>query len=151
MTYEATNVDDYVAQLPEDRKEPFSRLRSVILENLPDGFEEGMSYGMPGFVVPHSVYPAGYHCRPSEPLPFISIASQKNFIGYYHMGIYSMPELLEWFETEWADRDLGKPDMGKSCLRLKKMDRIPYELLGELSSKVTMEDWIAFYEKSIRK
>ena len=151
MTYDANTVDEYVAQLPEDRKEPFSRLRSVILENLPDGFEEAMSYGMPGFVVPHSVYPAGYHCRPSEPLPFISIASQKNFIGYYHMGVYSMPELLEWFRTEWADRDLGKLDMGKSCLRLKKMDRIPYSLIGELSSKVTMEDWIAFYEKSIKK
>ncbi len=150
MTYEASNIDEYIDQLPEDRKKPFSRLRSVILENLPEGYQECISYKMPSFAVPHSVYPAGYHCKPEEPLPFLSIGSQKNFIGYYHMGIYSIPELLDWFQTEWADRNLGKLDMGKSCIRLNKMDQIPYDLLGELASKVSVEEWIAIYEKMIK-
>lgn len=148
MTYQAANVTEYIAQIPEDRREAFSLLRSAILENLPEGFEETISYKLPSYVVPHSVYPAGYHCKPAEPLPFLSIASQKSFIGYYHMGLYSMPLLLDWFQTEWADRELGKLDMGKSCIRLKKIDRIPFELLGELSSKIGMEEWITFYEKS---
>jgi len=151
MTYQAATVDEYVSQIPEERKAPFSRLRSTILENLPQGFEECMSYGMPAYAVPHSIYPAGYHCKPEEPVPFLSIASQKNFIGFYHMGVYSMPELLEWFQTEWANRDLGKLDMGKSCIRLKKLDAIPYDLLGELSSKVSVAEWLTHYERSIKK
>jgi uncharacterized protein YdhG (YjbR/CyaY superfamily) len=151
MTYQATTVDEYVSQIPDDRKGPFGQLRSAILENLPQGFEECMSYSMPSYSVPHSIYPAGYHCKPEEPLPFLSIASQKNFIAYYHMGVYSMPELLQWFQTEWADRGLGKLDMGKSCIRLKKVDSIPFDLLGELASKITVDQWIAGYERAIKK
>ena len=151
MRYQAASVDEYVSQIPEERKAAFGRLRSAILENLPEGFEECISYGMPSCPVPLSLYPAGYHCKPDEPLPSISIASQKHFIGYYHMGVYSMPELHEWLRTQWAERDLGKLDMGKSCIRLKKIDAIPFDPFGELSSKVTVEEWIAFYERSVRR
>ena len=151
MTYDVKTVDEYAQAIPEDRKEPFTRLRNVVLDNLPEGFEETMSYNLPSYVVPHSIYPDGYHCRPEEPLPFLSIASQKNFIGFYHMGIYANPELLSWFEEQYASLDIGKLDMGKSCIRLKKMDKIPYDLLGELVSKITVEDWIAAYEQEIKR
>ncbi|MBI1222900.1 MAG: DUF1801 domain-containing protein [Bacteroidetes bacterium] len=150
MQYQAQTPDQYMAQIPEDRKEPMEKLRAAILENLPDGFEETMSYGMIGYVVPHSVYPPGYHCDPKLPLPFISIASQKNFIGFYHMGMYADPQLLNWFVEEYGKRVKGKLDMGKSCVRLKKMDQIPYELIAELSRKMTAQDWIALYEKNYK-
>ena len=110
-----------------------------------------MGYGMIGYVVPHSMYPAGYHCNPKDPLPFMNLASQKNFVAVYSMGIYSDPKLMKWFTEAYAKADVGKLDMGKSCIRLKKMDRIPYELFGQLASKVTPEQWIAYYEKAIRK
>lgn len=151
MQYKAENPEDYISQLPEDRKEPMMKLRAIIKENLPEGFEETMSYGMIGYVVPHSVYPPGYHCDPKLPLPFMSIASQKNFIGFYHMGVYADPELYKWFVEEYGKRVKGKLDMGKSCVRLKKMDQIPFDLFAELTQKMTAKDWINLYEKNYKK
>lgn len=143
--------DQYVAQLPDDRKVAITALRQTIMENLPPGFEECISYGMIGYVVPHSIYPSGYHCDPKLPLPFLSIASQKNFVAVYHMGIYMDPDLLEWFTAEYAKRVKGKLDMGKSCIRFKKPTEIPVELIGELASKMTVQDWIGVYEKALKR
>ena len=117
--------------------------------NLPNGFEEQISYGHIGFVVPHSMYPNGYHCDPTSPLPFIGLASQKNFIALYHMGIYSDEKLLNWFIEEYPKHAKRKLDMGKSCIRFKKTDDIPYDLIGKLASKITLYQWIATYEKNL--
>ncbi len=151
MKIEANSPEEYIEQLPSDRKEAMQKLRRVILDNLPKGFEETMSYGMIGYVVPHSVYPDGYHCNTKLPLPFMNIASQKNFIALYHMGIYADKSLLDWFTEEYRAVVPTKLDMGKSCIRLKKMETIPYDLIGELVQKMTVEDWIGLYEKNIRK
>jgi len=151
MQYKALTVDEYINQIPEERKESYLKIRQVILDHLPEGFCEEMSYGMPGFVVPHSLYPDGYHCNPSEPLPFISLASQKNFIALYHMGIYGDRKLLQWFQEEYAKVCRTKLDMGKSCIRFKKNDDIPYSLIGELASKITVRQWIDIYEFSVKK
>ena len=151
MTSTAKTTNEYLENLPEDRKEPMTKLRDIILKNLPKGFQEQMTYGMPGFVVPHSRYPAGYHCDPKLPLGFVSIASQKNFIALYHMGIYSMPDLSKWFIEEYPKHSKGKLDMGKSCIRFKKPEQIPYELIGELMSKVTPDEWIAQYEMVFKR
>ena len=151
MQSKATTPDAYINELPDDRKMVISKLRDTILDNLPKGFKETMSYGMLGYVVPHSVYPDGYHCDPKTPLPFINLASQKNHIGFYHMGIYSDEKLLKWFTAEYPKHVLGKLDMGKSCIRFKNMSKITYELLGELVSKMTVEEWIARYESTFKK
>lgn len=151
MQYNATSPEDYIAQLPEDRKAPMNKLRETILANLPAGFKEGMSYGMIGYVVPHSLYPAGYHCDPKLPLPFLSIASQKNFIAFYHMGIYADPELHDWFVAEYPKHVKTKLDMGKSCIRFKKPEQIPFGLLGELVSRMSAEKWIAIYETNLKR
>lgn len=151
MKIEATSVGDYINQLPPERKEAIIKLREVILKNLPHGFVEEINYGMIGYVVPHSIYPSGYHCDPKLPLPFMNIANQKNFIGFYHMGIYSQPELHDWFINTWPNHSSQKLDMGKSCVRLKKIDEIPYELIGELTSKMTPEKWIDIYEAAVKK
>jgi uncharacterized protein YdhG (YjbR/CyaY superfamily) len=151
MQVNADTPDDYIAQLPEDRKSVMVKLRNTILDNLPEGFEEVNSYGMIGYVVPHSIYPAGYHANPELPLPFINIASQKNFIAVYHMGIYANPELMDWFTTEYPKHCKLKLDMGKSCIRFKKPDQLPFDLIGELASKVTVEDWIKTYEGNTKK
>ena len=148
-TYES--VESYIEQLPEDRKEVFEKLRQTILENLPKGFSEVISYGMIGYVVPHSIYPDGYHCDPKLPLSFLNIASQKNFISLYHMGIYADPTLLEWFTTEYPKYSKRKLDMGKSCIRFKKLDEIPFDLIGELVQKMTVEQWIQLYESNFKK
>lgn len=144
-------VEDYMKNLPEDRREVMEALRKVIKKNLPKGFEETMNYGMIGYVVPHSIYPSGYHCDTKLPLPFMNIASQKNNISFYHMGIYAMPELLDWFVGEYPKHAKSKLDMGKSCIRLKKMDDIPYELIGQLVKKVSVKDWINSYETNLKK
>lgn len=144
-------VEDYMKNLPEDRREVMEALRKVIKKNLPKGFEETMNYGMIGYVVPHSIYPSGYHCDTKQPLPFMNIASQKNNIAFYHMGIYAMPELLDWFVGEYPKHAKSKLDMGKSCIRLKKMDDIPYELIGQLVKKVSVKDWINSYETNLKK
>lgn len=140
----------YLDALPDDRKASMKTLRSTIKKSLPKGFKETVQYKMPAWVVPHSKYPDGYHCKPEEPLPFLSIASQKNFIALYHMGIYADPKLLKWFEAQWPKHAKTKLDMGKSCIRFKKIDQIPFELIGELVAKMSPDDWIALYEKKFR-
>lgn len=150
MTSTATTAQEYIDSLPAERQTAMQRLRQVIAKNLPKGFTEGMSYGMLGFVVPHSKYPAGYHCDPKQPLPFVSIASQKNFIALYHMGLYAMPQLLQWFQDEYPKHSKGKLDMGKSCIRFKKPEQIPFELIGQLMQKVTPDEWIAVYEATFK-
>ncbi|MBO6575946.1 MAG: DUF1801 domain-containing protein [Rhodothermales bacterium] len=151
MQIPAADVNEYFQNLPPDRQDAMMRLRAVIVENLPEGFQEQLQYKMPGWVVPHSLYPDGYHCNPDEPLPFASIASQKNFVALYHMGIYADPELLEWFRGEYAKRVPTKLDMGKSCIRFKKLDQIPYDLIGELMARITPRDWVARYEANVKR
>jgi len=151
MTSDAKTPEEYISQLPEERHEVISKLRKVILDNLPKGYEEQMSYGMLGYVVPHSLYPDGYHCKPETPLPFINLASQKNFVAVYHMGIYSSKELMDWFVREYPKHCQRKLDMGKSCIRFKKIEEIPYQLIGELASKMTTKEWISIYENAIKR
>ena len=151
MQSKSKTVPEYLAEMPEDRRKAIEELRSVIKKNLPKGFKEEMNYGMIGYVVPHTIYPAGYHCKPTDPLPFMNIASQKNFIAVYHMGLYADPNLLKWFETAYAKQATGKLDMGKSCIRFKKPEQIPFDLIGELATKMTPKEWIAMYEKAFRK
>lgn len=146
-----SSVAEYINSLAEDRQVVIKKLKALTKKNLPKGFEEEMSYGMIGYVVPHKLYPAGYHCDPKLPLPFLSIASQKNFIALYHMGMYAKPELLDWFTSEYPKHCKSKLDMGKSCIRFKKMEDIPYALLEELMKKMTVADWISIYEKNYKK
>jgi hypothetical protein len=150
MQSKATTVDQYLSEVPYERQETINKLRKVILKNLPKGFKEGMGYGNMGYFVPHSIYPSGYHCNPKDPLPFAGLASQKNSINFYHMGIYTDPKLMKWFMDEYAKTGLGKLDMGKSCMRFKKPEHIPYALIGELMSKITVDDWIAMYESVLK-
>ena len=151
MQSRATTSEQYLSELPEDRISGVTELRNVVVENLSKGFEETMSYGMITYVVPHSIYPNGYHCNPKQALPFISIASQKNFIALHHMGIYADDNLLEWFESEYPKHTSTKLDMGKGCIRLKKVNQIPFKLIGELVSKISVEDWIKTYESEFEK
>lgn len=148
MQSKAETVDEYLAGVPADRRPYFDSLRQAILENIPEGFVEQMNYGMIGYVVPHSLFPDGYHCDPKLPLPFANIASQKHFIGFYHMAMYANQKLLDWFVTEYPKHTDARLDMGKSCVRFKKFDQIPFDLVGEFMKKVTVEDWIATYKKS---
>jgi len=151
MAQTFSTPEQYQDSLPEDRKNAVSKLRSLFRENLPEGFEEVISYGMIGYVVPHALFPAGYHCDPKLPLPFINIASQKNFIAVYHMGIYMDETLMNWFTSEYGNHTSAKLDMGKSCIRFKKMDQIPFGLLGELAGKWTPQQWITVYEQQLKK
>ena len=150
MQYKANSPEDYIRQLPEERKVVISKIRTIILKNIPKGFEEQISYGMLGYVVPHSIYPDGYHCDTKLPLPFMNLASQKNFVALYHSGLYADPKLYDWFVKEYPEHCKRKLDMGKSCVRFKAMDDIPYDLIKELCTKMTVEDWIALYEKNIK-
>jgi uncharacterized protein YdhG (YjbR/CyaY superfamily) len=151
MTSKATSVDQYINEAPEDRRKALQQLRAIILKNLPEGFQEEMSYGMIGYVVPHSIYPKGYHCTPELPLPFMSFASQKNSINFYHMGIYAKPELYDWFVAEYPKHSKQKLDIGKSCFRIKKPENIPFELIGELVKKMSVAEWIKTYEAAFNK
>jgi len=151
MQSKAQTPSDYIAELPEDRKKVMEQLRKTITDNLPEGFQEGMGYGMLGYAVPHSIYPKGYHCNPKDPLPFMGLASQKNFIAFYHMGVYADKNLYDWFVVEYGKRCKYKLDMGKSCVRFKKMDDIPYDLIAELVQKISVQDWIALYESAFKK
>ena len=151
MQSKATSVNEYLNELPDDRKAAIAKLREVILANPPKGFAETMGYGMIGYVVPKALYPAGYHCTPELPLPFMSVASQKNFIAIYHMGVYADPQLLAWFTAEYPKHCKTKLDMGKSCMRFKKPEQIPYALIGQLASKMTVEDWVAIYEANFKR
>lgn len=151
MKASGVTVAEILTRLPPDRAEPFNKLHQVIMQNLPDGFEPAISYGGLGYVVPHTIYPSGYHCKPSEPLPFAGIASQKHSINLYHMGVYANPELLKWFVTEYPKYSKQKPDMGKSCIRFKKLEDIPYKLIGELMKKISVNQWINMYETTMKK
>ncbi|RSK39687.1 DUF1801 domain-containing protein [Mangrovimonas spongiae] len=150
MQYKASSPEDYINQVPEERQDALKKLRQIIKNNLPKGFEEGIQYGMIGYYVPHSKYPNGYHCNPKEPLPFISFASQKNSINLYHSGIYAVPEIHNWFVSEYPKHCKLKLDMGKSCVRFKKLEQIPYELIAELCTKLTADEWIDIYETNIK-
>src|SRR5262245_58301156 len=151
MQSRAKTPREYFEALPDARRKTMLELRKVIAKNLPKGFAEVMQYGMPGWVVPHSLYPAGYHCNPKDALPFLGIAAQKQYIAVYHMGLYADPVLLEWFKTEYAKQAKGKLDMGKSCIRFKKLEEIPMKLIGELAKKVTPKKWIAIYETTMKR
>lgn len=142
-------VKEILSNIPEDRAESFNNLHEVIVKNLPKGFEAAISYGGLGYVVPHTLYPSGYHCKPSEPLPFAGIASQKHSINFYHMGIYSDPKLLDWFLAEYPKHTKQKLDMGKSCVRFKKFDEIPFKLIAELMKKISTDKWIELYENNL--
>lgn len=150
MQYKADSPENYISQLPEERQDTFKKLRQIINKNLPEGFKETISYGMIGYVVPHSKYPNGYHCTPELPLPFINIASQKNFVALYHMGIYAKQELYDWFVAEYPKYSKRKLDMGKSCIRFKYLDDIPYELIGKLVTKMSLDEWIHIYESNFK-
>ena len=151
MKSAAVTVQEYLDALPPERKPALSQLRKMILKNLPKGFSEAMGYGMPSYVIPHSLYPAGYHCDPKLPLPFLSLASQKNFIAIYHMGLYADEKLMKWFTSEYAKLAISKLDIGKSCIRFKKPEQIPFDLIGELASKMSPKEWIALYEKQYKR
>ncbi|RYF97113.1 MAG: DUF1801 domain-containing protein, partial [Chitinophagaceae bacterium] len=148
MQTSATTVDQYLAELPADRKKPMTDLRQIVADNLAPGFQELMMYGMISYVVPHSLYPKGYHVTPEVPLPYLSIASQKNFIAVYHMGVYADKKINAWFVSEYPKYSKLKLDMGKSCIRFKKPSDLPLQLIGELAAKLTVKDWISLYEKS---
>lgn len=150
MQSQASTPQQYLDALPEDRKVPVEKLRQQILNNLPIGVKETMNYGMLGYVIPHTVYPDGYHCDPKASLPFMNLASQKNFVAVYSMVLYAKSEVMDWFILEYAKRCKYKLDSGKSCIRFKKMDDIPFELIGELTTKVDTEEWISIYESSIK-
>lgn len=151
MQSTAPNPLEYLAEIPAERQLAFEKLRNALLDNLPDGFEERMSGGMINYVVPHSIFPAGYHCDPKSALPFIGLASQKNFIAVYHMGIYSKPELLEWFVAEFPKHSKTKLDMGKSCIRFKNPAHIPFDLMAELFRKMTVQEYVATYQEQLEK
>ena len=151
MQSRAVTVNEYIDSLSGDRKDAMEKLRTAILNNIPKGFVETMNYGMIGYVIPHSIYPDGYHCNPELPLAFINIASQKNFIAVYHMGIYANKKLFDWFVAEYSKHSKAKLDMGKSCIRFKKIEQIPYELIGKLASRLTPDEWIKMYEAIIKR
>ncbi len=136
MKANGKTVNEILTNLPMDRVEPFNKLHDVIIKNLPKGFEAAISYGGLGYVVPHSIYPAGYHCNPKEPLPFAAIASQKHSINFYHMGIYSNPELLDWFVKEYPKHTKQKLDMGKSCIRFKKFEDLDQDGLKKMLTEL---------------
>ena len=150
MQSKTKTVKEYIESLPDDRKQIISDMRKVILKNLPMGFEETMQYGMISYVVPHKIYPSGYHCNPNDALPFISLASQKNHIALYHMAVYQ-GALHDWFLGAWKKATDKKLDMGKACIRFKKPEEVPLKLIGELSGKVTPKQWIYMYEKTKTK
>jgi uncharacterized protein YdhG (YjbR/CyaY superfamily) len=149
MQSTAQTPDEYVASLPPDRKDAINKLREVILNNIPEGFEETMSYGMLGYVVPHSIYPKGYHCNPKVPLPYMNLGSQKNCIALHAMCVYGSSQLYDWFVAEYPKHSKAKLDMGKACIRFKKMNDIPYDLVGQLASKMTVQQWIDICESVV--
>jgi len=151
MKANGTTVIDILSNIPSERAEHFNQLHDVIVKNLPNGFEAAISYGGLGYVIPHTLYPAGYHCKPIEPLPFAGISSQKNSINFYHMGMYSDPLLYEWFVTEYPKHSKKKLDMGKSCVRFKSPDEIPFKLIAELMRKMSAQEWINLYESKLKK
>ena len=151
MKVKTSTIEEYLENIPIERKAVMQKLIAIINKNLPKGFAEQLNYGIPSWVVPHSIYPDGYHCTPELPLPFLSVASQKHFVGLYHMGIYVDTNLLDWFVREYPKHAKKKLDMSKSCIRFKKMDDIPFDLIAELCSKMNPNDWIKLYEKHLKR
>ena len=151
MTIKAKNVEDYIEQLNGEKKIALLKLKEIIVRNLPSGFEETILYNMISYIVPHSIYPAGYHCNPKDPLPFMSIAAQKNFIALYHMGLMANHTILQWFQNEYPKHCTHKLDMGKCCIRFKNLNTIPYVLIGELCTKISVSDWMHLYQTHIKK
>ena len=143
-------VEDYLASLPPDRREAIQAVREVILKNLDDDYSEGIQYGMIGYFVPHSIYPPGYHCDPKQPLPFAGLASQKNHMAIYLMCVYGNATLDNWLRDEWAKTG-KKLDMGKSCIRFKKLADLPLELIGRAIARVPAKKFIADFESQIAK
>ena len=150
MQSSASTFNEYIDSIPEERRASINKMRKVLKANLPRGFKEIMAYGYPGFVVPHSTYPAGYHVDPTQPLPFVGYASQKNFVALYHYGVYASPKLYKWFVAEYPKHVVSKLDMGKSCIRFKNLDQIPYDLIAQLSKKISVNDWIKLYENNLK-
>ncbi|NHE57343.1 DUF1801 domain-containing protein [Cyclobacterium plantarum] len=151
MSKAPDNIAAYLESVPESRKNAFTKLRNTIINHLPEGFEETISYGMIGYVVPLDKYPKGYHVDPKLPLPFLNLANQKNYIALYHLGLYTNEALLSWFKDEYPKHSSRKLDMGKSCIRFRQPDIIPYELIGQLLEKISLEEWIMSYEKGRKK
>jgi uncharacterized protein YdhG (YjbR/CyaY superfamily) len=151
MQSKATTPDQYISEIPDSQLKAFKQLRKTIVENLPKGYEEEMSYGMIGYVVPYSIYPKGYHVKPKVPLPLLNLAAQKNFIALYHMGIYANQSLLKWFTEEYPRHSKLKLDMGKGCIRFKNLGQIPYSLIGELVKKMEVDEWVNLYEATYLK
>ncbi|WP_233165990.1 DUF1801 domain-containing protein [Archangium sp. Cb G35] len=149
MQSKATTIDQYLASLPEDRRAAISAVRDVILENLDKDYEEGIQYGMIGYYVPHRVFPAGYHCDPKQPLPFASLASQKNHMAVYLMGVYGSPQHEKWFREAWAKTG-KKLDMGKSCVRFKKLQDVALDVLGEAIRRAPAKVYIQQYESVLQ-
>ena len=151
MLSDAATPAEFIKALPEERRSVIRKIRTTLRQSLPRGFKETMSYGMLAYVVPLSRYPTGYHCKPETPLPFVSLASQKNYIALYHMGLYADKKMLSWFQAEYAKRVESRLDMGKSCIRFKKPDQIPYDLIAELAAKITPQEWTARYESAVKR
>jgi hypothetical protein len=150
MQSKANTVRQYLAELPPERREAISAVREVILANLPKGYEEGMAYGMIGYHVPHSVYPPGYHCNPEQPLPYAALASQKNHMALYLMCVYGNPEQEAWFREAWAKTG-KKLDMGKSCVRFKKLEDLPLKVVGQAIKRVPVKKLIEYYESVAKR
>lgn len=147
MKSDATTVEAYLATLPEDRRTAIEAVRKVILDNLDEDYEEGVQYGMIGYYVPHRVYPAGYHCDPKQPLPFAALASQKGYMSLHLMCVYGHEALRRWFEEEWTRA--GKTlNMGKSCVRFKKLDDLALDVIGEAIRRVPARKYIEFIESA---
>lgn len=146
-----TTIKEYIATIPEERLSTFLKLQKTIKKHLSEGFEETLSYGMLGWVVPLKYYPEGYLCNPKLPLPFVNLANQKGFIAVYHSGMYADKNIYDWFVKEYPKHCKYKLDMGKSCVRFKKMEDIPYDLISELMSKFTVDEWIQLYENKLKK
>jgi hypothetical protein len=149
MTSKAKTVKEYLVELPEERRTAIQAVRQVILKNLDKGYEEGMQYGMIGYYVPHKVYPPGYHCDPKQPLPFAGLGSQKNHMAVYLMCIYGSRQHEEWFRKEWAKTG-KKLDMGKSCIRFRKLEDLALEVIGEAVARVPAKKYVAYYESVIK-
>lgn len=155
MQSKAATVEQYIAELPPDRREIVSTVRNVILKNLDKGYQECMGYGMMGYAVPHSIFPAGYHCNPKQPLPFAGLASQKQYVSLYIMFLYCgcdgsvETDVLKWFRDAWAKSGKKKLDMGVCCIRFKKLDEIPLDVIGEAIKRMPLKDYVAGYEKAL--
>lgn len=150
MQSSAPTPEAYLSELPPERQGPMRKLREAIQAHIDPAFQEGMGYGMMGWDVPFSIYPEGYHCNPKLPVPFLGLASQKNYIAVYHMGVYNDPALLKWFQDEYAKTG-WKLNMGKSCIRLRRMDQIPYELIGKLASKPSLKEYLHHYVTQVKR